>query len=77
MKWRAAATSDARAEVWHRMLSIFTQQVFSIGLINGTSQPILRAANLRNVPEKALFGFDPMSYFGVYMPDTFWMSEEG
>jgi peptide/nickel transport system substrate-binding protein len=77
LQWRAAATTDERAGIWHRMLSIYTQQVFSIGLINGTSQPILRSKKLRNVPEKALFAFDPMSYFGVYMPDTFWWGEAG
>ena len=75
-QWRGAATSEARADAWHKMLSIYTQQVFSIGLINGTSQPVVRTANLQNVPERALFGFDPTSYFGVYMPDTFWLKEE-
>jgi peptide/nickel transport system substrate-binding protein len=75
-QWRSAASFDERATVWHQMLSIFTQQVFSIGLINGTSQPIVHTANLQNVPERALFGFDPTSYFGVYMPDTFWLKEE-
>ena len=45
-------------------------------LINGTSQPIVHTANLQNVPERALFGFDPTCYFGVYMPDTFWLKEE-
>ena len=58
------------------MLSIFTDQVFSIGLINGTLQPILRTDRLQNVPKNGLYGFDPTSYFGIYMPDTFWLSEE-
>ena len=58
------------------MLAIYTDQVFSIGLINGTMQPILHATSLQNVPEKALFGFDPTCYLGVYMPDTFWLQED-
>jgi peptide/nickel transport system substrate-binding protein len=75
-RWGKAASTDERAEIWQRMLSIYTQQVFSIGLINSTRQPILRAARLRNVPDQALYGFDPTSYLGVYMPDTFWLKEE-
>jgi peptide/nickel transport system substrate-binding protein len=58
------------------MLSIYTQQVFSIGLINSTLQPIMRSAKLRNIPDKALYGFDPTCYLGVYMPDTFWMGRD-
>jgi peptide/nickel transport system substrate-binding protein len=61
--------------MWEQMLSIYTDQVFSIGLINGTLQPLLRAAHLQNVPDKALYGFDPTCYLGVYMPDTFWLKE--
>lgn len=75
-KWGKAASMDERAEIWHQMLSIYTQQVFSIGLINGTFQPVVRSAKLRNVPDKALYGFDPTCYLGVYMPDTFWLAEE-
>ncbi len=31
------------------------------------------SAKMQNVPERALYGFDPTSYLGVYMPDTFWL----
>jgi peptide/nickel transport system substrate-binding protein len=75
-EWGVAASMTERAEIWQKMLSIYTQQVFSIGLINGTYQPVLRSAKLRNLPDKALYGFDPTCYLGVYMPDTFWTKEE-
>ncbi|EHS49433.1 ABC transporter, substrate binding protein (oligopeptide), partial [Rhizobium sp. PDO1-076] len=39
-------------------------------------QPIARSKRLRNIPDKALFGFDPTSYLGVYMPDTFWYDRD-
>ncbi len=74
--WRESANMPERIAIWQKMLSIFTDQVFSIGLINGTLQPILRTARLQNVPRNGLYGFDPTSYFGIYMPDTFWLSEE-
>ncbi|KXF77962.1 peptide ABC transporter substrate-binding protein [Paramesorhizobium deserti] len=76
-RWRRSATSSDRAKIWHAMLSIYTDQVFSIGIVNGTLQPVVASTRLRNLPDKALYGFDPTSYFGVYMPDTFWLGEEG
>jgi peptide/nickel transport system substrate-binding protein len=75
-QWGKAAAPDERTEIWQKMLSIYTQQVFSIGLINGTFQPIIRASKLQNVPDKGLYGFDPTCFLGVYMPDTFWLKEE-
>ena len=38
-----------------------------------TQQPVLCAARMKNLPGDALYGFEPTSYFGVYMPDTFWL----
>ena len=58
------------------MLSIFTDQVFSIGTVNETLQPILTSTRMRNLPEDGMWGFDPTAYLGVYMPDTLWYSEE-
>ncbi len=75
-EWRHTVTTPDRAAIWHKMLSIYTQQVFSIGIVNATQQPILATTRLRNLPKEALYGFDPTSYFGVYMPDTFWLGEE-
>lgn len=75
-EWRNTVTTPERAAIWHKMLSIYTQQVFSIGIVNATQQPILATTRLRNLPKEALYGFDPTCYFGVYMPDTFWLGEE-
>ena len=60
------------AAIWRRMLEINADQVFSIGLVGGVPQPIVVNSNLRNVPEKGVFNWNPGSHFGVYMPDTFW-----
>ena len=76
-QWRRSATLEERTAIWHEMLSNYTQNVFSIGLVNGALQPMLTTARMKNFPEKALFGFDPTSYLGIYMPDTFWLDEEG
>ncbi|MER8702721.1 ABC transporter substrate-binding protein [Mesorhizobium sp. M0768] len=74
-RWNASIEATERAEIWNSMLSIYTDQVFSIGTVNGTHQPILASSRLRNLPDKALYGYDPTAYFGVYMPDTFWLGE--
>lgn len=74
--WRESRSMEERTAIWHQMLSLFTSQVFSIGLINGTLQPVLHTTRLQNLPEKALYGFAPTCYLGVYMPDTFWLETE-
>jgi peptide/nickel transport system substrate-binding protein len=56
------------------MLKIYTDEVFSIGTVNATLQPIVVSNRLRNVPEDVVFSFQPGSYFGVFMMDTFWFA---
>ncbi|MGB3389906.1 MAG: ABC transporter substrate-binding protein [Pseudaminobacter sp.] len=75
--WRKAVEHEERARIWDEMLTLYTDQVFSIGIVNATLQPVLASSRLRNLPENGLYGFDPTSYLGVYMPDTFWLAEEG
>jgi len=74
-KWRSSGTLEERAAIWHEMLAAFTDQVFSIGLINQALQPVLSSSRMRNVPQTGLYGFEPTCFLGVYMPDTFWMFE--
>jgi len=74
--WEMTVTDAEREAIWHDMLRHHAEQVFTIGTVNGISQPVVRSRRLRNVPEKALAGFQPTSFFGVYMPDTFWYEEE-
>jgi peptide/nickel transport system substrate-binding protein len=75
-KWRASAHLEERTEIWHKMLSVYTDQVFSIGLVNATLQPVVASRRLRNIPDTGLYGFEPTCFLGVYMPDTFWLAEE-
>jgi peptide/nickel transport system substrate-binding protein len=75
--WRRTSTTEARKKIWDRMLAIRADQVFSIGTVNSSLQPIVHARQLRNVPKDALYGFEPTSYFGAYMPDTFFFEAEG
>jgi peptide/nickel transport system substrate-binding protein len=70
-EWRGSVGTAEREAVWHRMLALRAEQVFSIGTVNGALQPVVHSARLRNVPQEALWGFEPTSYFGAYAPDTF------
>ena len=74
--WRMTTTTQERHDIWSQMLAIYADQVFSIGLINATLQPIVRSSRLVNMPETGLYGFEPTSFFGVYMPDTFWFRKD-
>jgi peptide/nickel transport system substrate-binding protein len=70
--WRASSTTQQRRTIWKTMLAINADQLFSIGIINGTLQPVVVSRHLHNVPDKGLYSFEPGAFFGRYMPDTFW-----
>jgi peptide/nickel transport system substrate-binding protein len=59
------------------MLTIYTDQVFTIGTVNETKQPVVTSPALKNVPDDATFNFDPGGYFGRYLPDTYWFADAG
>ena len=74
--WRIAGSDTDRVKIWHQMLDFYTDNVFSIGIIASVPQVILANKNLRNVPEKAIYNWDPGAHFGIYRPDTFWFNSE-
>lgn len=71
-RWAEAKDEAGRAEIWHRMLSIHADQVFTIGLVSRTLQPVVVRNTLHNVPTQGLYNWDPGAHFGIYRPDTFW-----
>ena len=73
--WRRAGEPTERRRIWHRILEIHADQVFTIGIVNGTLQPVVVNNRLRNVPEEGIYNWDPGAYFGMYKPDTFWFAE--
>jgi peptide/nickel transport system substrate-binding protein len=73
--WRDAESPEARAAIWHQMLAIRADQVFSIGTVNGVPQPVVATKALKNVPKKGIYNWDPGAYFGIYKPDSFWFTE--
>ena len=74
--WRFSTDREARGKIWHRMLDIYTDQVFSIGVVAAVPQPVVVSDTLRNVPKVGVYNWSPGAHFGIYRPDTFWFTEE-
>jgi peptide/nickel transport system substrate-binding protein len=75
--WRATSSDAEREAIWLRMLAINADQVYTIGLISGALQPVVVSDRLHNVPEEAIFNWEPGAQFGVYRPDFFWLEPQG
>jgi peptide/nickel transport system substrate-binding protein len=71
-EWRMSVTTRQRRQIWQDMLRINAEQLFTIGVINSTLQPIVVSKDLNNVPEHGLYSFEPGAFLGRYLPDTFW-----
>lgn len=72
-EWNATTDEVARTHIWTEMLDIHAEEQFSIGTVSGVMQLVVVAKDLRNVPEKGMFGWDPGAQFGIYRLDAFWL----
>ena len=73
--WQTTDTPAARAEIWEQILEINAEETFTIGIVCCTRQPVIVADALENVPEEAIYSWDPGAHFGVYLPDTFYFAD--
>jgi len=71
--WLGAALPPDQSRIWHAMLQIWADEVFSIGTVAGVLQPVVVSEKLHNVPEEGFYNWDPGAFFGVFKPDTFWL----
>lgn len=74
--WSVSGTTQEREGIWAEMLDIYSDQVFSIGTVNGVMQPIVSRDTLKNIPETGIFTFAPSAYFGTYHMDTFYFDQK-
>ncbi len=74
-QWLKSTGETEREEIWHKMLKIYSEQVYSIGIVNGTFQPLVVANKIKNVPEKGIWNYNPGAFFGIYSMDTFWIDQ--
>lgn len=70
--WQAATSDKEREAAWHSILGTFASECFTIGLVNNVMQPVARNSALMNVPEQAVYNWEPHGQIGIYRPDTFW-----
>lgn len=71
-RWLVSTDRAERARIWDEMLVINAEEVFTIGILGDTLQPVIVASGLRGVPEKGIYAWDPGAHFGLYSPDTFY-----
>jgi peptide/nickel transport system substrate-binding protein len=71
--WLGAAPQTEQSRIWHAMLQIWAEQVFSIGTVAGVLQPVVVSEKLHNVPEEGFYNWDPGAFFGIFKPDRFWL----
>ena len=74
-EWQISTTDEAREAVWTEMLSIHADQLYAIGILNGAPQPIVVSNRLRNVPEQAMWAWEPGAHFGIHRPDEFFFAD--
>lgn len=70
--WRSNADAQKRQEIWDQILAIWSEQVYAIGTVTNIPQPVTAARDIRNLPEKGMWAWDPGAHFGIYRIDTFW-----
>ena len=73
--WEVATSEDERKAVWTEMLKIHADQLYAIGILNGAPQPIVVSNRLRNVPEQAMWAWEPGAHFGIHRPDEFFFAD--
>jgi peptide/nickel transport system substrate-binding protein len=76
-QWRLAAETEDRRAIWEEMLQIWSEGVYTFGIVSGVRQPVAVKPDLVNVPEEAVYNWDPGAHFGIYHPDTFWWRDGG
>ncbi len=74
--WRLAGSGDERRRIWDEMLSLYAGECYTIGLVANVLQPVAARKTLRNIPEKAVYNWEPHAQLGVYRPDTFFYAPD-
>lgn len=73
--WAHTTDPANRKAIWREMLAIHADQQFAIGILSEAPQPVVVSKHLRNVPEKAVWAYDPGAHFGVHRVDEFYFDD--
>ena len=72
--WEATLDKAEKAKIWREALTIFADQVYTIGIVSNVDQIVVVSDKLENVPEQGVYNYDPGAFFGMYHPDTFYFA---
>jgi len=73
VSWDQAFTDRQRSKIWRKMLKIHAEQVYGISVLTEAPQPVVVSNKLRNVPQKAIWSWEPGAHFGIHRMDEFYL----
>ncbi|WP_370400248.1 ABC transporter substrate-binding protein [Sulfitobacter sp. JB4-11] len=73
--WNHTTDIDKRRAIWTEMLAIHAEQQYGIGILSEAPQPVVVSRQMRNVPEKAIWAFEPGAHFGIHRIDEFYYED--
>lgn len=73
--WQVSETRAQREAIWRRMLANHAENVWTIGIVNQSLQPIVASRRLMNLPKEGWYSFEPGAFLGVHRPDAFWLAD--
>jgi peptide/nickel transport system substrate-binding protein len=73
--WRNATSRAGRERAWRGILAAYAPQCWTIGLVKDVLQPVAVRNSLRNVPDEAVYNWEPHAQIGIYRPDTFFYAD--
>ncbi|WP_210251338.1 ABC transporter substrate-binding protein [Aureimonas psammosilenae] len=74
-QWTVSLDEAERARIWTEMLDINADEALRIGIVSGIDNLVLVSDRLQNVPERAVYNWNPGAFFGVYRMETFFFGE--
>ncbi|HSI39317.1 MAG TPA: ABC transporter substrate-binding protein [Xanthobacteraceae bacterium] len=70
--WLGTGDLDEKTRIWQDMLRLHADNQWIIGTVTAVLQPIVVSKRLRNIPETAVFSWEPTALLGVYRIDEFY-----
>jgi peptide/nickel transport system substrate-binding protein len=74
-RWDRTFDTEERRAIWQEMLDIHAEYQFGIGILSEAPQPVVVNDTLRNVPERAIWAFEPGAHFGIHRIDEFYFDK--
>ncbi len=72
-EWRSTDDAARQAAIWREMLMNHARNTWVIGTVAGALQPVVTADRLVNLPQKALYSWEPTALIGVQrLDEAFW-----